>query len=386
MRICLYTNSALPKLGGQEAVVDALAREFLALGHQPVVLAPRPRLPLRPRDQRLPYPVLRHPRFLSTKVGVQLYRRWLIAAHRRHRFDVLHCHDVYPSGYLAALSQPQLGIPTLITSHGGDVRPGNVRLSKPGLRSRFVLAIQKAEVLISIGSFTTEGFVALGADDSRIVLIPNGVHADEFAQPVARPSQLNPRIQPASYLLFLGRLSPRKGVDLLLSALQLAGPTVHAVIAGSGAEEAAIQQRIEQQRLQTRVHLVGRVEGQAKTYLLQNALAVVMPSRGWEAFPLVVLESYAAGRPVIGTNIPGLADVVQHQQTGLLVPAESPSALAAAMRELVDDPPHADRMGHAARAIAQQHDWRHIAHRHLSLYQRLIDAAATTIGRTASSS
>ena len=46
MNICLYTGSALPKLGGQEAVVDALARQFLTLGHDPTVLAPMPRLPV----------------------------------------------------------------------------------------------------------------------------------------------------------------------------------------------------------------------------------------------------------------------------------------------------------------------------------------------------
>ena len=63
MKICLYTGSALPKLGGQEAVVDSLAREFLKLGHEPVVLAPRPRLPLLPRDSELTYTVIRHPRF-----------------------------------------------------------------------------------------------------------------------------------------------------------------------------------------------------------------------------------------------------------------------------------------------------------------------------------
>src|SRR4051794_4318938 len=108
MRICLYTGTALPKLGGQEAVVDALARQFRKLGHQPFVMAPRPRLPLRPDDASLPYPVIRHPRFYSTKLLVGWYRGWLRRAHQRHRFDVLHCHDVYPTGYLAALTRDQL--------------------------------------------------------------------------------------------------------------------------------------------------------------------------------------------------------------------------------------------------------------------------------------
>ena len=66
MRICFYTETALPKLGGQELVVDALARQFLALGHDITVLTQQPRWRYRPDDASLPYPVVRHPRFFST--------------------------------------------------------------------------------------------------------------------------------------------------------------------------------------------------------------------------------------------------------------------------------------------------------------------------------
>ncbi len=154
MRICLYSGSALPKLGGQEAVVDALARQFVALGHEPFVLAPMPKGPIRIDDASLPYPVLRHPRFFSTRRLVSWYRLWLLKFHQRYHFDVVHCHDVYPTGYLAALLRPRMKIPIIITSHGGDVREGNVRIVKPGMRSRFEAAVAGADALVSIGRFT----------------------------------------------------------------------------------------------------------------------------------------------------------------------------------------------------------------------------------------
>lgn len=104
MRICLYTETALPKIGGQEMVVDALARQFQTLGHHVVLFTQPPRRPLQTNDETLPYPVVRHPRFLSTRRLVGWYRLWLERLHRRERFDVLHCHSTHPCGYLAVLT------------------------------------------------------------------------------------------------------------------------------------------------------------------------------------------------------------------------------------------------------------------------------------------
>jgi glycosyltransferase involved in cell wall biosynthesis len=373
MKICLYTGSALPKLGGQEAVVDALARQFLQLGHEPAVLAPRPRLPLWPKDSQLPYRVIRHPRFFSTRHLVGWYRTFLAQAARRHRFDVIHCHDVYPTGYVASLTRSMLKIPLVITSHGGDVRAGNTRLVKPGMRQRFLSAVQAADALISIGRFTTDGFLQLGAEPAKIHEIPNGVDLLPFAAPAARPAGLDPTIESGRYLLFMGRLSPRKGVDLLLDALvQLpATASVELVIAGSGDERTTIERSIGELGLITRVRLVGRIEGERKTWLLQNTAALVVPSRGWEAFPLVVLEAYAAGRPVIGSRIPGLEDVIIQDETGLLFQPESTRDLAAALHQLREDPAWAERAGNNARQRAASFGWDRIAGRHLELYRQL---------------
>lgn len=373
MRICLYTSTAIPKLGGQEAVVDALARQFTRLGHRAVVLAPLPRLPLRPRDGELPYPVVRHPRFYSTKYFVAWYRRWLLRLDRRERFDVLHCHDVYPTGYVAALSRPPIAAPLLITSHGGDVKAGNIRVSKPGMRPRYIQAIRKADALISIGRFTDEGFRALVADPPPITTIPNGIDLDPYALRATRPAALDPAIRAGEYLLFLGRLKHRKGVDLLLEAmarLPTAGG-VELVIAGTGEEEASLDAQIQRLGLTGRVHRVGRVGGAEKIYLLQNALCIVMPSRVWEAFPLVLLEAYAAGRPVVGTAVPGIVDLVREGETGLLVAEDSPELLAAALQNLLANRETANAMGTHARRFAQDYSWSAVADRHLTLYDQV---------------
>jgi glycosyltransferase involved in cell wall biosynthesis len=373
MRICLFTETALPKMGGQELVIDALARQFLALGHEPVVLAQHPRLPLRANDRVLPYPVVRHPRFYSTRYFVSWYRWFLQRLYRRQPFDVLHCHGLYPPGYLAALSRARLDCPVVITSHGGDVYEHNVRLAKPVLKERHIQGLAAADALIAISQFTYDGFRRLCPQAQRIVEIPNGVDLEPFQRPALRPAALDSAIQPGEYAVFIGRLKHRKGVDVLLRALSLlpARDLVDLVIVGDGEERSALEGLAQELGLARRVRFAGKQVGQDKAYLLQNARCAVVPSRMWEAFPLVVLEAYASGLPVIATSTPGLADLVQPGETGILVPPESPKTLADGLRMLFQDQAWARRMGDSARAAAASFSWRSIAERHLQLYEEL---------------
>ena len=96
-----------------------------------------------------------------------------------------------------------------------------------------------------------------------------------------------------------------------------------------------------------------------------------MPSRLWEAFGLVVLESYAAGIPVIASRMPGLHDLIEPGRTGYLVSPESPAELAEKMQALFADDGEARRMGDYARRISQRYGWPVVAERHVQLYDRL---------------
>lgn len=378
MRICLYTETALPKLGGQELVVDALAREFVNLGHHVSVLAPYPRHGLELADESYPYIMRRHPRFYSTRWGVGCYRHFLWRHFRKKRFDVLHCHGLYPAGYLAALLKEKINVPFVLTSHGGDVRQGNIRHRRAIIKGRHELAVRKADRLIAISGFTREGFLRMGARPEKIVDIPNGVHLDEYSSAAARPDDLPVDIIPGNYFLFLGRLVHRKGVDLLLRALgQWPDIRTPLVIAGDGDESSALRQMAVELNLQSRVHFLGRVDGERKKWLLQNSLCAILPSRTWEAFPLTVLESYAAGRPMIASRIPGLMDVVRDDRTGILVAEDDPAELAAAMRRLGNDPALADRMGSNARAWSVDFAWPAVAERHVALYRELVGIASS---------
>lgn len=375
MRICLYTWTFLPKLGGQELVVDALARAFTALGHPTTVLAPRQKglttAAISANDQLLPYPVLRHPPFLSTRHFLGWYARYVRASRRLHPFDILHAHEVHPSGYVALSAagwdKAARAFPVAVTSHGGDVKEGNARLIKPGMEALYRRVVQSADALISISDFTDEGFTRLGASPANLTRIPNGVDLTTFAARPAQPASLPPPLVPGRYHLYLGRLKDRKGVDLLLRAFAQAGLTTNLAIAGTGEEEAALKSLVASlPAVAGRVHFLGRVTGDTKTWLLQNARAVVMPSTDWEAFPLVPLEAYAAGVPVIGTTVPGLKDLLSPTLGSVAIPPNDLPALIAALQANLAGTPQ------SRTAYAATFAWPDIARRHLKLFERLV--------------
>jgi glycogen(starch) synthase len=207
----------------------------------------------------------------------------------------------------------------------------------------------------------------------RIVDIPNGVHVAAFAERAATPRGLDFSLEPKTYAIFLGRLKYRKAVDVLLQALGRipASGKVELVIVGDGEERAALEVLSDQLDLVQRVRFLGTITGPAKSYLMQNARFGVIPSRQWEAFPLVVLEGYASGLPMIATDVPGLADLVQPEMTGLLVPPEAPDDLAAALQRLFTDDALVSSMSQTARQVVQQYDWGNVARRHVALYESL---------------
>jgi glycosyltransferase involved in cell wall biosynthesis len=149
---------------------------------------------------------------------------------------------------------------------------------------------------------------------------------------------------PPGYLLFVGRLRIRKGVEVLLEALP-AGARL--LIAGDGEHRAALESRLEGGAVPG-VRFLGRCDAARVRGLLRGAAALVVPSI-YEGMPLVVLEAMEAGVPVVASRVSGIPEVVEDGVTGWLVPPEDPRALAAALSEALEDQDEARRRGEAGR-------------------------------------
>ncbi len=146
------------------------------------------------------------------------------------------------------------------------------------------------------------------------------------------------------YLLFVGRLRIRKGVEVLLEALR---PGMRLLIAGDGEHRAALELKAGEVRRQTpgtEIRFLGRCEAARVRELFQGAAALVVPST-YEGMPLVVLEAMAAGLPVVASAVSGIPEVVEDGRTGWLVPQENPGALTAVLEEVLARPDEARRRG-----------------------------------------
>ena len=153
------------------------------------------------------------------------------------------------------------------------------------------------------------------------------------------------------YLLFVGRLRVRKGVEVLLEALASApeseGGALGALwIAGDGEHREALERAAEERGLGDRVRFLGRRSAGQVRGLLTGARALVVPSI-YEGMPLVILESMEAAVPVVASGVSGIPEVVVDGETGWVVPAEDSTALAEALQQVADDPDEARRRGRA---------------------------------------
>jgi glycosyltransferase involved in cell wall biosynthesis len=158
------------------------------------------------------------------------------------------------------------------------------------------------------------------------------------------------------YLLYVGRLRIRKGVEVLLEALrELRRGVPGAVlrIAGNGEHRAALERTAADLGLGPAAAFLGTQSASQVRTLLSGAAALVIPSI-YEGMPLVVVEAMDAGVPIVASAVSGIPEVVVDGETGWLVPPEDPAALARALERVLTDPAEARRRGEAGRRRAAE--------------------------------
>ena len=210
----------------------------------------------------------------------------------------------------------------------------------------------------------------VGLPYRRVAILPNGVDLDDhqIKDPVALVEFKKP------YLLFLGRISWKKGLDRLIRALPMI-TDAELVVAGYDEDryQSVIKQLAKKFDVLARVHFVGPIEGVRKEMVLRNAACLVLPSYN-ENFGMVAIEAMASAVPVVLTPEVGLASVVASAGCGLVASGE-PTELAQAINHILNHPDQAKAMGNAGYRVARDNfSWNAIAQDAVALYQQCIDS------------
>ena len=378
MRIALLSPYSWTYPGGVTRHIEALAECFIDEGHHVRVLAPydppgrystllhrgaRPQS-LEPPDYLVPLGRTVGFKANGAVSNVSITPYGLASAQkelRTGRYDVLHVHEpiapIPPWIVTDWMRMPLVG--TFHTYNENKLSNGIANLL--GARRMF----NRLHVRVAVSeaaAWTGRRFFG-----GHYRIIPNGVHVDPLLaeRVAARPQGESLRI------VFVGQAVERKGLPLLLSAFEALREHIPTELTVIGPTADELSPYILDMR---DIRVLGKVDDETKERELEQADVLCAPSLRGESFGMVLTEAFAAGTPVVASNIPGYRDVVRDGETGILVAPGDAQGLAEVLRDLHEEPERRTAMARAAARDVQRFAWPRVAGQLMEAYA---DAIAT---------
>jgi phosphatidylinositol alpha-mannosyltransferase len=367
VRIGIVSPYSFDVPGGVQNHIVELAEALIGLGHEVSVLAPAD------EDSELPSYVVAAGRALPLPyngsvariafgpVSTARVRRWLA----RGKFDVLHVHEpmTLSLSLLAVLSARG---PVVATFHTAMTRSRALAAAHGMLQ----LVSEKITARIAVSELARKTQVEhLGGG---AVEIPNGVAVAKFAHAEPLPGWPGD----GGTLGFLGRFTEsRKGFGLLAEAfapLARERPELRLLVAGPGDRDDLYEQFPADLRAQ--VTFLGLVSEPDKVRMLRSVDIYVAPNTGGESFGMILTEAMAAGATVAASDLDAFRRVLDGGSAGALFPTGDSAALAAVLRELLDDPVRRAALAAHAGTVVAAFDWPSVAARVLEVYATAIEA------------
>jgi len=314
---------------------------------------------------------------------------------REHRPDILHVHNTFPLASPAVIHAAKAeGVPVVMTLHNyrllcvnalffrqgrvcedclgrlpwrgvlhgcyRDSRPASAVVAGMLTLHRALSTWNLVDRFIALTEFARGRFLAAGFPPEKVAVKPNFVHPDP-----------GPGEGRGGYALFVGRLSPEKGVFTLLEAWRRLGGKIPLKVVGDGPLMTEVSRRA---RGIPGVEVLGR-KGAAEVYaLMGEASFLVFPSGWYEGFPRVLVEAFAKGLPVLVTALGSQGSIVENHRTGLHFRPGDPEDLAAQVEWLLSHPVELSRMRREARA---EYEARYTAEENykmlIKIYQTIIE-------------
>lgn len=377
----VYANKFYYLKGGAERYMLDLAALMMHHGHEVVPFAMQDRRNLPTKWKRYFVSPVQTERVSFSLAGLKTAGRILYSFEARKKFaalldaakpDLVHIHNIYHQISPSILPEAKARkVPVVMTAHDYKLIAPSYSLFHDGaicertkqhkyweafkhrcikrsyaasalealemtLHRRWGLWRDNIDLVIAPSRFVAATLADYGIPAKKIVHVPHFIDAVAWT-----PWYIG------SYALYVGRLSPEKGVDVLIRAAAKA-KHIPVRIVGEGPDEARLKKLAEKLGAGN-VDFHGYKKGEALEREYAGARFLVIPSVWYEVAGLIALEAYAAGKPIIASQIGGLAELVKEGETGLFASAGDADGLAARMAELWDNQPRCEEMGHTAR-------------------------------------
>jgi glycosyltransferase involved in cell wall biosynthesis len=260
----------------------------------------------------------------------------------------LHAHFLHTPASVTRYAAHMLGLPWSCSAHARDI------WTTPDWEKRGKLA--DLAWCVTCTRMGADHLRALAADPDKIHLVYHGLDLERFATPTApKPARNGKRIGDPVRLVAVGRLVEKKGFDVLIAALARLDRTLNwkLVHIGGGALGLRLKAQAIRAGIERRIEWRGAAAQDAVLKALRESDLFVLPSRiasdgDRDGLPNVLMEAASQNLAIVSTTLPAIAELVEHEKTGLLVKPDDDAGLATALDRLIRDPAERSRLGYAA--------------------------------------
>lgn len=332
MRIAQITPYYYPSIGGVEKVVQYTSEELVRRGHEVTVLTAY-------RDHKERPPINAPKQEIMEGVNIKRYTSLWQLGHMsfcpgyyselyKGNYDVIHYHNYrHPHCEMGAFMGKIKSAKTILHGHGPFFNQKSTGKLKSYIYNiydqyaKFSLFLN-TDHIIALNEFEKSQYQKLGIRENRITIVPNAAEKACFETYDTNDFKDKYNLQNKSIMMFLGILNAYKRPDLMIDALpQIVkkDPAVVLLLVGpDGGMWKVMESKIKKLNMENHVKWIGPLQGIEKHQAIASSKFMLLPSDE-DPLPVVVLESLAHGKPLIGTRETGIANMIRHNETGFLI-------------------------------------------------------------------